>query len=212
MSRKAFFLPVVMAFVIGTMLSPAASFLERYRIPRAVGAVLIVADGYRSRGVHGRADLLTPGGMEHTAAGSRRTAEGQAACVRPADRAVAGAANHDGRLQTRSADFQMPKVDWVQPTLEFLIADLHRIPAVLRDADPVHRELARPAPRLDPDLRRSRCAPAHAAHPQRNRGASRQLSADRHDDQYRRRDRDRHRLLRSRTCPIRRASARWPRP
>src|SRR5262249_11515998 len=39
---KAFFLPVVMAFVIGTMLSPAASFLERYSIPRAVGAVLIV--------------------------------------------------------------------------------------------------------------------------------------------------------------------------
>jgi predicted PurR-regulated permease PerM len=39
---KAFFLPVVMAFVIGTMLSPAASLLERNRIPRAVGAVLIV--------------------------------------------------------------------------------------------------------------------------------------------------------------------------
>jgi predicted PurR-regulated permease PerM len=39
---KAFFLPVVMAFVVGTMLSPAASFLERYKIPRAVGAILIV--------------------------------------------------------------------------------------------------------------------------------------------------------------------------
>jgi predicted PurR-regulated permease PerM len=39
---KAFFLPVVMAFVVGTMLSPAASLLERYRIPRPVGAVLIV--------------------------------------------------------------------------------------------------------------------------------------------------------------------------
>ena len=30
---KAFFLPVVMAFVVGTMLSPAAGFLERHRIP-----------------------------------------------------------------------------------------------------------------------------------------------------------------------------------
>src|ERR1700756_3212967 len=40
---KAFFLPVVLAFVVGTMLSPAASFLERCKIPRAVGAVLIVA-------------------------------------------------------------------------------------------------------------------------------------------------------------------------
>jgi predicted PurR-regulated permease PerM len=39
---KAFFLPVVLAFVVGTMLSPAASLLERWRIPRAVGAMLIV--------------------------------------------------------------------------------------------------------------------------------------------------------------------------
>src|SRR6266566_6942312 len=40
---KAFFLPVVAAFVVGTMLSPAAYFLERHRIPRAVAAVLIVS-------------------------------------------------------------------------------------------------------------------------------------------------------------------------
>src|SRR5262249_44664257 len=40
---RAFLLPVVMAFVIGTMLSPAANFLERYRLPRSVAAVLIVA-------------------------------------------------------------------------------------------------------------------------------------------------------------------------
>ena len=40
---KAFFLPIVMAFIVGTMLSPAASFLERCRIPRALAAVLIVA-------------------------------------------------------------------------------------------------------------------------------------------------------------------------
>ena len=39
---KAFFLPITMAFIIGTMLSPAASLMERYRIPRAVAAVLIV--------------------------------------------------------------------------------------------------------------------------------------------------------------------------
>src|SRR3954471_13086876 len=40
---KAFFLPVVTAFIVGTMLSPAAGFLERHRIPRAVAAVLIVS-------------------------------------------------------------------------------------------------------------------------------------------------------------------------
>jgi predicted PurR-regulated permease PerM len=41
-AAKAFFLPVVTAFVAGTMLSPAAGLLERHRIPRAVSAVLIV--------------------------------------------------------------------------------------------------------------------------------------------------------------------------
>src|SRR3981189_922622 len=40
---KAFFLPVVTAFIVGTMLSPAAGFLERHRIPRSVAAVLIVS-------------------------------------------------------------------------------------------------------------------------------------------------------------------------
>src|SRR3954462_10547015 len=40
---KAFFLPVVTAFIVGTMLSPAAEFLERYRVPRSVAAVLIVS-------------------------------------------------------------------------------------------------------------------------------------------------------------------------
>src|SRR5579864_3958610 len=39
---KAFFLPLVAAFVVGTMLAPAASLLERHRIPRALSAVLIV--------------------------------------------------------------------------------------------------------------------------------------------------------------------------
>src|ERR1700693_3810988 len=42
---KAFFLPVVAAFVVGTMLSPVAGFLERHRIPRAVSAVLVVTAG-----------------------------------------------------------------------------------------------------------------------------------------------------------------------
>ncbi|MEO6782900.1 MAG: AI-2E family transporter, partial [Bradyrhizobium sp.] len=42
-AAKGFFLPVISAFVVGTMLSPAAGFLERHRIPRAVSAVLIVA-------------------------------------------------------------------------------------------------------------------------------------------------------------------------
>lgn len=39
---KVFFLPVVMAFIVGTMLSPAAAYLEKRHIPRSVSAVLIV--------------------------------------------------------------------------------------------------------------------------------------------------------------------------
>jgi len=42
-AAKAFFLPMVAAFVVGTMLSPIANFLERRRIPRALSAVLIVS-------------------------------------------------------------------------------------------------------------------------------------------------------------------------
>ena len=40
---RAFFLPTVTAVVIGTMLSPAAKFLEKYGIPRSVSAILIVS-------------------------------------------------------------------------------------------------------------------------------------------------------------------------
>src|SRR5260370_38462868 len=40
-AAKAFFPPVVPAFVVGTMLSPAAGLLERHRIPRAVSAALL---------------------------------------------------------------------------------------------------------------------------------------------------------------------------
>src|SRR5258708_1010832 len=40
---KAFFLPIATAFVVGTMLSPAAGYLEKRHIPPSVSAVLILA-------------------------------------------------------------------------------------------------------------------------------------------------------------------------
>src|SRR6202035_6141480 len=40
---KAFFLPVVAAFVVGTMLSPASGYHERHLIPRALSAGLSVS-------------------------------------------------------------------------------------------------------------------------------------------------------------------------
>ena len=70
-AAKAFFLPVVMAFIVGTMLSPAASFLERRRIPRARGGGADRDRGRRRRRLHGRPDLLAADGVEQAAAGAR---------------------------------------------------------------------------------------------------------------------------------------------
>jgi predicted PurR-regulated permease PerM len=39
---RVLLLPIVAAFVIGTMVSPAATFLEKYRLPRFLSALLIV--------------------------------------------------------------------------------------------------------------------------------------------------------------------------
>ena len=61
---KAFFLPMTMAFIVGTMLSPAAGLLERYRIPRALAAVLIVATA--GAGVTFMIGLIASPAMEWT--------------------------------------------------------------------------------------------------------------------------------------------------
>ena len=120
-AAKAFFLPVVMAFVVGTMLSPAAGFLERRRIPRSVSAVLIVtAVGAGAAFIVG---LTSSPLMEW----SNRLPELGSLLkdkLHVFDRPLA--LWH--QLQTMlggsdglsTAAFQMPKLDWVQPTIEFL--------------------------------------------------------------------------------------------
>ena len=116
---KAFFLPVVMAFVVGTMLSPAASFLERYRIPRAIGAILIVA------AVGAAASFLVALISSPLIEWSTRLPELGArlkdklhvfdpllALWQDLQSLVGG----PGALSS----FQIPKFNWVQPTIEFL--------------------------------------------------------------------------------------------
>src|SRR6202043_932017 len=118
---KAFFLPVVAAFVVGTMLSPAAGFLERHRIPRALSAVLIVsAVGASVTFIIG---LISSPLMEW----STRLPELGARLkdkLHIFDRPLAlwhELQNMLGVSDTfPSASFQMPKFEWVQPTLEFL--------------------------------------------------------------------------------------------
>jgi predicted PurR-regulated permease PerM len=116
---RAFFLPITMAFIIGTMLSPAASFLERYRIPRAVAAVLIVAAA--SAGTVFTIGLIASPVMEWSSKlpelGSILKEK-----MHVFDRPLALWQQLQSMLggPETLTTFQLPKIDWVQPTLEFL--------------------------------------------------------------------------------------------
>jgi predicted PurR-regulated permease PerM len=116
---KAFFLPVVMAFVVGTMLSPVAGFLERYRIPRSVGAVLIVV-AVAALGTF-IVGLIAAPAMEW---GSRlpELASQLKEKLHIFDRPLA--LWHELQTMLGGSDalttIQKPKFEWVQPTLEFL--------------------------------------------------------------------------------------------
>ncbi|MDA9507315.1 permease [Bradyrhizobium sp. CCBAU 11386] len=116
---KAFFLPVVMAMVAGTMLSPAASLLERQHVPRALGAVLIVTAV--TTVVAFVIALIAAPAMEW----SSRLPELGAQLkdkLHVFDRPLA----LWRELQTMVGgseglpSFPLPKFEWVQPTLEFL--------------------------------------------------------------------------------------------
>lgn len=118
-AAKAFFLPITMAFIVGTMLSPAASRLEQYRIPRPVAAVLIVAAvGATVTFVIG---LISSPLMEWSSnlpeLGSRLREK-----LYVFDRPLALWRELQGMLggSDTLGSFQMPKFEWVKPTLEFL--------------------------------------------------------------------------------------------
>jgi len=116
---KAFFLPVVMAVVAGTMLSPAATFLEKRRVPRAVGAVLIVAAV--SAIVAFIFALIASPVMDWSSrlpelAGQLKDK------MHVFDRPLSLWRELQSMLGGSDGlpNFQLPKIEWVQPTLEFL--------------------------------------------------------------------------------------------
>ena len=120
-AAKAFFLPVVTAFVVGTMLSPAAGLLERHKIPRAVSAVLIVAAA--GAGAAFMVGLISSPLMEWTKhlpeLGSQlrdklHLFDRPLALWQELQIAVGGSDT------LSAAPFQMPKFEWLQPALEFL--------------------------------------------------------------------------------------------
>ena len=162
--------------------------------PARVAAVLIVTAVGAGVDLHGRPDRLARDGMEQQAAGAGRAASKEKLHV--FDRPLAlwqelqsMLGGSDALASIPDAEIRLGAADAGIP-----VADLHRIPAVLRHPDPVHRELEGSAPRPDHEFRRPAGAAADAADPQRDRGASRQLSADGDDDQCRRRHRHRHHL------------------
>jgi len=118
---KAFFLPVATAFIVGTMLSPAASYLERRRVPRAVSAVLIVVAA--CAGVAFIVGLIVSPVIEW----STRLPELGALLkekMHMFDRPLAlwqqFQAMLGGSEARPGAPFTLPKFEWVQPTFEFL--------------------------------------------------------------------------------------------
>jgi predicted PurR-regulated permease PerM len=116
---KPFFLPVVMAFVTGTMLSPAASFLERRGVPRALAAVLIVVAGTAVVGFI--VALIASPALQWSSRlpelGARLKDK-----MHLFDRPLALWQELQAMLGGSDGlpNFQMPKFEWVQPTLEFL--------------------------------------------------------------------------------------------
>jgi predicted PurR-regulated permease PerM len=118
-AAKAFFLPVVMAFVVGTMLSPLANFLERHRIPRAFGAVLIVATvGAGAALMIGLISSPLMDWSSHLPELASRLKDKLHIFDRPI------ALWQDLQIMVGASDtltsIQIPKFDWVQPTVEFL--------------------------------------------------------------------------------------------
>ncbi|MBW7962421.1 AI-2E family transporter [Bradyrhizobium sp. BR 10261] len=116
---KAFFLPVVMAMVAGTMLSPAATFLERRRVPRAIGAVLIVIAVTAM--VAFLVALIAAPAMEWSSRLPELGAQLKGK-LHVFDRPLALWSELQAMVGGSEGlpSFQLPKFEWVQPTLEFL--------------------------------------------------------------------------------------------
>lgn len=120
-AAKAFFLPVVTAFIVGTMLSPAANFLERHRVPRSLSAILIVALVFA--GLAFIVGLISSPLIEWT---TRLPELGLLLKekLHVFDRPLVFWQQMKGMFGATDAlsstQFQLPKIDWVQPTLEFL--------------------------------------------------------------------------------------------
>ena len=118
---KAFFLPVATAFIVGTMLSPAAGFLERRGVPRSVSAVLIVT---LACALVAFMVALISAPLVDWSHRLPELAELLKEKMRLFDRPLALWQQLQGMLggseTLPGTPIQLPKIEWVQSTFEFL--------------------------------------------------------------------------------------------
>ena len=115
---KTLLLPIVSALVLGTMLSPAALFMQRHRIPRPLGAVVIVLGTFSAFALI--IGLISAPLLEWTSRLPELAAllkQRAAAFERPLA-LLSEIGSYFGASD--GASLQWPKIEWVQPTLEFL--------------------------------------------------------------------------------------------
>lgn len=116
---RALLLPVTAAFIVGSMLSDAISSLEKYRVPRAVSATLVLTT---AGGLVALVLALATAPLIEWITRLPELALALKDRIHVFDRPLA----LWNQLQTAvgsppsSAGLLLPKIDWVQPTLEFL--------------------------------------------------------------------------------------------
>jgi predicted PurR-regulated permease PerM len=115
---KTLLLPIVSALVLGTMLAPAASFMQRYRIPRALAAVAIVLGTFGAFALI--IGLISAPLLEWTSRLPELAAliRQRAAVFNRPLAILSEITSYFGAPD--GASLQWPKIEWVQPTLEFL--------------------------------------------------------------------------------------------
>lgn len=115
---KSLLLPIVSALVLGTMLSPAASFMQRHRVPRPLAAVIIVVGTFGAFALI--IGLISAPLLEWTSRLPELAAllKQRAAILERPLAFLSEIAGYFGT--TNAASLQWPKIEWVQPTLEFL--------------------------------------------------------------------------------------------
>ncbi len=123
---RTLFMPIVTAFVIGTMLSAGIGFLERYRIPRAASAALMFVTSCATVALI--IALISAPLLEWTSQLPQLGAQLKEK-LHVFDRPLALWHQVQAMFgaEPSAAALPLPKVEWVQPTLEFLSPTLTEI-------------------------------------------------------------------------------------